>query len=276
MEGEESFDEDDAPMAFMFDACKVKEEEKFTFESELTGRFEVLLKMITGDPGHQQSGQYLWPASAFNARWVLDHLEEFSLDAASTSSSEREVTLVELGAGCGLTGLALSHLPCVNKVVLTDYDYGALELLKENAAKRSACMGQGKEDFISVEEVKWGSNLSLTSTLKSAVASCNSEVELTVEKSRSRKRLLILGSDLIYCSSVCLPLFTTVRDLLSMAPKDEDNVFFLVSSFKLKDEIEREAVSAYSSLGLLQTEVNSLDVECGQCRCQIFRYQYKG
>lgn len=257
-------------MAFMFDACKRKNEEKFDFESEVTGPIQVSLRMITGDPGHQQSGQYLWPASAFNARWVLSHLEDFRLDVASTSSEKSEVTLVELGAGCGLTGLALSHLPCVKNVVLTDYDYGALELLRENASKCTASMGPGREDFISVEEVKWGSTLSKASTLRSAVDSLHSKGEGEQEKQDwQQKKLLILGSDLIYCSSVCLPLFSTVRDLLSLAPKEA--VFFLVSSFKLKDEIEKAAVSAYSSLGLVPTEVNSLDVESGQCRCQIFR-----
>ena len=258
---------DESPMAFMFDAEKRKDEQEFVFESSLTGSFTISLKLIAGDPGHQQSGQYLWPASAFNARWVLSHPQS----PFHVESSERDLTLLELGAGCGLTGLALSHLPCVKSVVLTDYDYGALELLKENATKCQSSMKGTKKEFITVEEMKWGSALS--QALRSAVSLNNTDDVNDEALEGKTDRLLILGSDLIYCSSVCLPLFTTVRDILAVAPRNKNegaNAFFLVSSFALKDEIEEAAVQAYSSLGLIQTEINSLHVESGQCRCQLF------
>ena len=269
---DEDDEADESPMAFMFDAEKRKDEQEFLFESSLTGSFTISLKLIAGDPGHQQSGQYLWPASAFNARWVLSHPQS----PFHVESSERDLTLLELGAGCGLTGLALSHLPCVKSVVLTDYDYGALELLKENATKCQSSMkgrdlGKGTKEFITVEEMKWGSALS--QALRSAVSLNNTDDVNDEALEGKTDRLLILGSDLIYCSSVCLPLFTTVRDILAVAPRNRNegaNAFFLVSSFALKDEIEEAAVQAYSSLGLIQTEINSLHVESGQCRCQLF------
>jgi predicted nicotinamide N-methyase len=255
MSDDESDASGDSPMAFMFDGMKRKDTKEFSFESDGTGEFTVSLKMITGDPGHQQSGQYLWPASAFNARWLLAHPEQFHLKDAESN----EVTLVELGAGCGLSGLAASKLACVESLILTDYDYGAIELLEENAAgnnsRRSGGEGEGDEEaFIAVEKLKWGAEM--TPLLQAKVS--------------ASKQLLVLGSDLIYCSTVCKPLFTSVRDLLALAPANEKNAFFLVSSFSLKDEIEETAVASYTSLGLEVNEVNALDVDAGQCRCQIF------
>lgn len=42
------------------------------------------------------------------------------------------LSLIELGAGVGLAGLIASKLKGVERVVLTDYDHGSLQLLKDN------------------------------------------------------------------------------------------------------------------------------------------------
>jgi predicted nicotinamide N-methyase len=41
-------------------------------------------------------------------------------------------SVLELGAGVGLAGLIASKLPGTKQVVLTDYDHGSLQLLKDN------------------------------------------------------------------------------------------------------------------------------------------------
>lgn len=244
-------------MAFMFDTAKKKDVESFHFDeaSELDP-FSVDLKMIKGDPGHQQSGQYLWPASCFNARYCLSHQSDLGLVGKS-------LIVVELGAGCGLSALAVSHLPNVKSVILTDYDYGALDLLRDNA---DACVKTYKtrakadaEHLISVEKLKWGTALSS---------------ELTGKVGDNNHQLLLIGSDLIYCYTVCLPLFTTVKELLSLAPPD--SCFVLVSSFELKPEIESAAVSSYTSLGLEVVEKVPLNVSEVQCRVQVFTLGTKG
>lgn len=252
MEEADSDSSEGSPMAFMFDTAKKKDVKSFVFEEDQEiGTFAVDLKMIKGDPGHQQSGQYLWPASEANARYVLAHQAELGL-------VKRSLALVELGAGCGLSGLAVSHLPNVHSVVLTDYDYGALELLEHNAAvcvKTYTCVRENTSvgDFITIEKYKWGADLS---------------PRLTDKVKESGGELLLLGSDLIYCYTVCMPLFTSVKALLSLASKE--SCFVLVSSFELKPEIESVAVKSYTSLGLAVNEVISLNVEEKICRVQIF------
>ena len=237
-------------MAFMFDTAKKKDVESFEFYDEAVGTFQVNLKMIKGDPGHQQSGQYLWPASEANARYILTNQSDLGLIG-------RRLVVVELGAGCGLSGLAVSHLPNVGSVVLTDYDYGALQLLEENAA---ACVktytsrpNANVGDFISVEKFKWGGEISPT---------------LISRVKGSGQMLLLLGSDLIYCYTVCMPLFSSVKALLSLAPKE--SCFVLVSSFELKPEIESVAVKTYTSLGLIVKELVRLNADEKICRVQTF------
>jgi predicted nicotinamide N-methyase len=250
MNESESSDSEGSPMAFMFDTAKKKDVESFEFYEESLGTFRVGLKMIKGDPGHQQSGQYLWPASEANARYVLANQVDLGLKG-------RQLAVVELGAGCGLSGLAVSHLPNVDSVVLTDYDYGALQLLEDNAAacvktytsRANAAVG----DFIVVEKLKWGAELSPTFASK-------------IKK--NSQKLLLLGSDLIYCYTVCMPLFTSVKALLSLA--SEGSCFVLVSSFELKSEIESVAIQAYTSLGLVVKEVVRLNVDERTCRVQTF------
>ena len=81
-------------MAFMFDTAKKKDVESFEFYEEGLGTFQVDLKMIKGDPGHQQSGQYLWPASETNGRYILANQVDLGL-------KDPRLAVVELGAGWG-------------------------------------------------------------------------------------------------------------------------------------------------------------------------------
>ena len=137
-------DDDLACIGFMFDTAHAKTSEKFIF-SDLSGKeFSVDLNRIKGDPGHVQSGQYLWPAAQFAVEWIAAHAPELDLlpnsMCCSTQNTERGVSnalsILELGAGCGLTALGVSQL-CPERlvsVVLTDRDYGSLQLLDQNAS----------------------------------------------------------------------------------------------------------------------------------------------
>ena len=83
--------------------------------------FDVKVKMIGEDPGHVQSGQYLWPAAKYLANHICDVWTDLGSDR-----------LIELGAGCGLVGLTAARLPNTKVVVFTDYDPGSCKLLEEN------------------------------------------------------------------------------------------------------------------------------------------------
>eukprot|EP01036_Dinobryon_divergens_P045029 gene45029-60118_t len=69
--------------------------------------------MIDSEPGHIQSGQYLWPAAQSLSQYLIDNWLALESDV-----------IIELGAGCGLTGLVASKLSNNAHIILTDYDYG--------------------------------------------------------------------------------------------------------------------------------------------------------
>lgn len=68
------------------------------------------IKTIGENPGHKQSGQYVWPAAKALAE-----------------------SIVEMGSGCGIGGIvAAKVLPSCSSLILTDYDPGALALIDDN------------------------------------------------------------------------------------------------------------------------------------------------
>lgn len=83
----------------------------------------ITVRCINGEPGHVQSGQYIWPAAESLCRYLSAHW---------TTLSSR--TVIELGAGCGMAGIAAAKLGGSSTyVIFTDHDPGAVNLLEENA-----------------------------------------------------------------------------------------------------------------------------------------------
>ena len=136
--------------------------------------------------------------------------------------------IVELGAGVGLAGLISSKLPGIQTVILTDYDHGALELLRENANSNKA-IGDGD---VSVEFLQWGKPLpsvlmlSTSSTSHSTATSGSLIVEGV--NCHSEAELLVIGSDLLYSADIVRPLLISVKDIISCCVGSK---FVLVSSF---------------------------------------------
>jgi predicted nicotinamide N-methyase len=188
-------EEDLCAIGFMFDAEHDREERQVSFR----GGIEVTIKTIGDKPGHVQSGQYLWPAAKAAGEYLIDNW-------GSIGSS----WVLELGAGCGLSGIVASKLNGVEAVVWTDYDRGSLQLITENTASNCSCR-------CFVHFLEWGVPI-------------DAETKAQNKHPDSGFRLII-GSDLIYCKEVIVPLFKTVADTLS-----RDGVFVLTSSFAL-DEV---------------------------------------
>jgi len=106
-------------IGFMFDAQHARCTKHLYFDENI----HLEIRLIGEDPGHVQSGQYLWPAAAFTAKYLIQHWNTL-----------QATTVIELGAGVGVAGLVASKLSGCRKVVLTDYDPGAIQLLQENVA----------------------------------------------------------------------------------------------------------------------------------------------
>ena len=118
-------DEDDySALGFMFDAQHKRIEKVISFSehgNDLLVDFTIALQIIGEDPGHVQSGQYLWPAAKAASLHLMqnwDTIRSTELKSRETNSrgdreleSEVMISALELGAGCGLSGIIASKLP---------------------------------------------------------------------------------------------------------------------------------------------------------------------
>lgn len=249
-------DEDYASIGFMFDAEKSKVSLKFDF-----GEYGLIsLQSVGTDPGHLQSGHYLWPAAHSGALHLLGNWKiithcifsgmdavdssvmsnrdaeqslrpdatleaSFSLSSVSSHTSNTISSVLELGAGCGLIGLICTRLQGVERVIITDYDFGCINIIDQNIAtnvpptktgveEQSHLKGKDSSELNRIEVVcrsqrfKWGESISHMEDMH-----CD----------------LIVGSDLLYSVDICEPLFTTVNDLLT----GRQSMFVLITSFDI-------------------------------------------
>eukprot|EP01038_Epipyxis_sp_PR26KG_P005068 gene5068-7072_t len=220
-------------IGFMFDAEHCKNLRSFSFSN-----FTIKYLVIDENPGHMQSGQYLWPAATAACQHILENW--------SLLSSEY---VLELGAGCGLTGLFVSYLPNVIRVVFSDYDPGCVQLINENIQLNHGSNSNHKSHYL-----EWGEKIS------------NDQKKLFEHPPDGFQ--LIIGTDLIYCKGVVQPLFKSVKEYL-----DKNNgTFVLCSSFSLDEDIENEInYSCYRSQ-LQRLEVMQLDVENKQSRIEYYKH----
>jgi len=210
----------------------------------------VTVRLIGEDPGHVQSGQYLWPAAAFTARYLIDHWW-----GTDTTNTFQATAVVELGAGVGVAGLVAAQLPGCRQVVLTDYDPGSLQLLRENIALNSgaadaADSGASPSSAVatgtvgvcecSVAFLEWGNlaagNALLTQDLGSGSSGTTSDEtppSATISTTNATLFPLVLGTDLLYSADIVAPLFTTAKQLMRRGTGEDGAAgrFLLVSSF---------------------------------------------
>lgn len=86
-------DDDLQSIGFMFDRSHSRSKQSFSFANDIT----INLTSIGNDPGHVQSGQYLWPAAEFACTHIIQLWEQLNSQY-----------ILELGSGCGLTGSTFS------------------------------------------------------------------------------------------------------------------------------------------------------------------------
>ncbi|GMF09174.1 unnamed protein product [Phytophthora lilii] len=225
-------------VGFMFDACLEKVTCRYDYGANAA--VSVLLTYAKEEPGALQSGHYVWPAAPALCEYLAAHR-----DAIPGGN------VVELGAGCGLTGLAVAQLRPDATVIFTDHDPGVLKVIEHNAGQQertqATCLTQS---------LRWGPDGA-------------QEIE-ALEKLQSgpvgRKRVteLIVGSDVIYAREVVPLLFWTVDRLLSPG-----GVFLMCSSFGYDDETESE-IDAQSAKYGLKREIVQCSLNQGGTRIQCF------
>jgi predicted nicotinamide N-methyase len=189
----------DTAISFMFDSEHPK-----IHKTARVGDVDIKLKTIGDDPGHVQSGQYIWPAALSLSSHIVDVWPELKAE-----------TVLELGAGCGMVGITCAGMKDCKSVILTDYDPGSLKLLEENIVLNRESMG--------------ACNCFVTGLMWGDIESANAL--LGVASAQETRLPLLVGSDLIYCKDVIRPLFETVASLLSIK-----GIFILASSFDIGQE----------------------------------------
>ena len=265
-------------------------------------KFYVDLEMIKGEPGHVQSGQYLWPAAQASVEWCASHTADLGLSNVSPSLQLPYISIIELGAGCGLTSLGVCQL-CppsrISSVVLTDRDYGSVQLLENNTKKLQKRIKfgvdsdiGGVDDVFLVEKLVWGEKLSqqfldrcscCIPYNKNKLSSSDSGFK---SNSNFKQQLLVVGSDLLYSVDVVQPLFTTVKQLLSAhhaslspSPSLSDNceaelippaIFVLTSSFDIGPDINANVTKYIKENNIVVNEVQKLDVTKNISRVEYF------
>lgn len=91
----QQMNEDDfQSIGFMFDRLHSRTEQSISF----TNGIAINLTSIGNDPGHVQSGQYLWPAAKFACVHLIQLWEQLN-----------SPYILELGSGCGLTGSGFQY-----------------------------------------------------------------------------------------------------------------------------------------------------------------------
>lgn len=237
MEEEDSYQS----VGFMFDAEARKEQIEICLQG-----IKILLKLIDEEPGHVQSGQYLWPASYCLSNHLITCWDNLKAE-----------NVLELGAGVGMGGILCSRLAGVKTVTLTDYDPGSLELLNDNielnAVDNSQTSCKCKSSFL-----QWGSDISPDSDIF------------------MNHYDLIIGSDLLYCTGVVNPLLKTVARIFathpvgsSSSPILTSNLFVLASSFEVGKEIENAVEKAAAEYNLSVENVEPLVVSNGIKKSRI-------
>jgi len=221
-EDDYEFEENLSEVGFMFDREIPKTKILFSFGENAVSCFVYGIE--EDHPGALQSGQYIWPAAPALCNYLVENA--FSEEGNQTSGYAIRGRVLELGAGCGLTGLVAGHLSGVLEVVLTDHDPGALQLIEQSIdEQKSSLLAHCRTCY-----VKWGGVLS--------------DCELSPN---GQKFDVILGSDVIYAASVVRPLFITVNEQLCQS---EQACFLMASSFAYDENTEQEIDMACSELKL--------------------------
>uniref|UniRef100_M4B4Y3 Methyltransferase small domain-containing protein n=1 Tax=Hyaloperonospora arabidopsidis (strain Emoy2) TaxID=559515 RepID=M4B4Y3_HYAAE len=230
-------------VGFMFDACLEKVTCRYDYGENGGDDVSVLLTYTKDEPGALQSGHYVWPAAPALCQYLVTHQEIISKGAK----------VVELGAGCGLTGLAVAQLQPDAIVTFTDHDPGVLKVIEHNVRQQ-----ERRQATCFTQSLRWGPDG--VKEIEALEQVQNGQV--TGDNARGTQ--LIVASDVIYAQEVVVLLFWTVDRLLSI-----DGVFLMCSSFRYDDETENEIDTQSLKWGLERKIIECL-LDEGGTRIQRF------
>ncbi|UKJ90738.1 ankyrin repeat containing protein [Theileria orientalis] len=156
------------------------------------------------------SGQIIWEASIIASYW-LSHLAATNAANADSNNLFRGKSVLELGTGCGLLGIALwvaceHHGQLPGKLTLTDLSERTLDNLRCNLALNGLSTGLEGPDHMDIDNC--GNSYS-TARGEVFVAQLNWK-DFTVKE----KYDVIIASDLVYDRELVKPLVNVITQLL--------------------------------------------------------------
>eukprot|EP00615_Pteridomonas_danica_P008387 CAMPEP_0114352912 /NCGR_PEP_ID=MMETSP0101-20121206/18287_1 /TAXON_ID=38822 ORGANISM="Pteridomonas danica, Strain PT" /NCGR_SAMPLE_ID=MMETSP0101 /ASSEMBLY_ACC=CAM_ASM_000211 /LENGTH=397 /DNA_ID=CAMNT_0001493521 /DNA_START=23 /DNA_END=1216 /DNA_ORIENTATION=+ len=263
-EEDEDDDDDLGAIGFMFDAEIGRSERSFTFPLKNTDQsLEVKMMCIDDDPGAVQSGHYIWPAASALSNHILSSLSDD--EVASLGSAN----VIELGAGCGLSGITMAHLGA-KSVCFTDHDPRALDLIRDNLKLQQFDSHNSSNDQVC--QLAWGEKY---------FKQWPNEVREVLNLNDGYD--YVLCSDVIYDHGVVEPLLWTIRTLLcpptesgdsnhhnNRAPEKGHSRAFLCASFTLEAGTNDNLLAICEELNM-RCDVVYDNLSTGGCRLQEIR-----
>jgi len=161
----------------------------FIRELVITKKVDETFDSAAGD----RTGLGVWSASLILARWLLSMKDNFM-------QNKKELTCIELGAGCGVPGLALAAAIPEIKVALTDFSEDALKNAKFNAEKNAQ-----------IYDWKGSIENNLQFENKLAVA----QLDWFSHHQEIKQCDLIIGADLVYSPTLVPALTRTISTFTS-------------------------------------------------------------
>ncbi|KAG2528817.1 hypothetical protein JM16_002463 [Phytophthora kernoviae] len=160
---------------------------------------------------HDLTGQVVWPVSAFLAWYLVDHRDQIA-----------GKTVVELGAGAGLSGLVASQFAA--RTALTDGNDIVLDLLKENTDANA------DTSKVQVLPLLWGDHDSV----------------IAFERAFPHPVDVLIGADVVCWPILIKPILQTIKYLLQRSQKPLETKFccgFVCRAQSTEDLFFKEAVA---------------------------------
>uniref|UniRef100_A0A7S3YYH1 Calmodulin-lysine N-methyltransferase n=1 Tax=Lotharella globosa TaxID=91324 RepID=A0A7S3YYH1_9EUKA len=203
-------------MMHVFEFPKSKPNEVWVVKVQEKAILETQLRNILGgveNANKDKTGLSIWGASVVLARWLCDLRENL-----------KGLTVLELGAGCGLSGLSLGVVGSPKTLTLTDASPDTVENLQHNIELNQGAFG---ETEVSCCSLQWGDvnkwQESRKDKQKEHQQQEDDDDDAGEQKANARSSSIdtvfdvVIGSDLVYDKEV-VPLFVSALKCL-LTPK---------------------------------------------------------
>lgn len=164
-------------------------------------------------PADDTTGLAIWPASILLSHWLIEELTP----AMAADVAQGELTMLELGAGCGLPGLVAAlqakSFPCPSTVYITDIHSNSIENCRHNVLLN----GYTETSSVPAPVANLPATTTYTLDNSSVVVQYMGWNEPATYPTAHRQMDIIIGSDLVYEIRILDYLIPTIRALLKLS-----------------------------------------------------------